>query len=75
MQELSNNSLKKSALTTCLCAPGVVAEALEQLMRGEVAQADFVACVRYDPVLALRWRSFPAINEKRLPVLESRVAA
>lgn len=40
----------------CLCAPGVVAEALEHLMRGEAAQGEFLACVRYDPVLALRLR-------------------
>ena len=54
MRELSNNLLKKSGLTTCLCAPGVVAEALEHLMRGEAGHAEFDACVRYDPVLALR---------------------
>lgn len=59
MQELSNKSLKKSALTACLCAPGVVAEALEQLMRGDAAQAEFAACVRCDPVLALRLRLHP----------------
>ena len=56
MRELPNNLLKKSELTACLCAPGVVAEALEQLMRGYAAQAEFAACVRYDPVLALRLR-------------------
>jgi signal transduction histidine kinase len=60
MGELPNNSLKKSELTTALCAPGVVAEALEQLMRGDVAQAEFAACVRCDPVLALRLRQLPA---------------
>jgi len=60
MRELPNNLLKKSALTTCLCAPGVVAEAVEQLMRGDAAQAEFDACVRYDPVLALRLRLLPA---------------
>jgi len=38
----------------------VVAEALEQLMRGNVAQAEFASCVRYDPVLALRLRLLPA---------------
>lgn len=59
MQELSHKSLKKSALTACLCAPGVVAEALEQLMRGAVAQTEFAACVRCDPVLALRLRLQP----------------
>ncbi|MHB1052002.1 MAG: ATP-binding protein [Thiobacillus sp.] len=41
----------------CLCAPGVVAEALEHLMQGESAQAAFADCVRCDPVLALRLRS------------------
>ena len=60
MGELSHNLLKKSELTACLCAPGVVAEALEQLMRGNAAQAEFAACVRYDPVLALRLRLQPA---------------
>jgi signal transduction histidine kinase len=38
----------------------VVAEALELLMRGEAAQAEFAACVRHDPVLALRLRLLPA---------------
>lgn len=59
MQELSNNLLKKSALTTCLCAPGVVAESLELLMQGAAAQAELAACVRCDPVLALRLRLQP----------------
>ena len=59
MRELSNNLLKKSGLTAALCAPGVVAEALELLMRGEAAQAEFAACVRCDPVLALRLRWLP----------------
>ncbi|HWR75881.1 MAG TPA: ATP-binding protein [Thiobacillus sp.] len=60
MRELPNNLLKKSELTACLSAPGVVAEALEQLMRGDVAQVEFDACVRSDPVLALRLRLLPA---------------
>ena len=59
MGELPNNLLKKSELMACLCAPGVVAEALEHLMRGEAAQAEFAACVRCDPVLALRLRLLP----------------
>ena len=59
MRDLSNNLLKKSGLTACLCAPGVVAEALELLMRGDAAQAEFAACVRYDPVLALRLQLLP----------------
>ena len=60
MRELPNNLLKKSELVACLCAPGVVAEALEHLMRGEAAQSEFAACVRCDPVLALRLRLLPA---------------
>jgi signal transduction histidine kinase len=59
MGELPNSLLKKSDLTAGACAPGVVAEALEQLMRGDIAQAEFVACVRCDPVLALRLRWLP----------------
>ncbi|MFZ3259635.1 MAG: sensor histidine kinase, partial [Thiobacillus sp.] len=59
MRELSNNSLKQSALTACLCAPGVVAESLELLMQGAAAQAELAACVRCDPVLALRLRLHP----------------
>ena len=69
MRELSNNLLKKSELTTCLCAPGVVAEALEHLMRGEAAQAEFAACVRCDPVLSLRLRLQPADFGARQPDL------
>lgn len=60
MQDISNILLKKSELTACLCAPGIVAEALEQLMRGEVARTAFADCVRCDPVLALRLRLLPA---------------
>ncbi len=59
MGELPNNLLKKSGLTACQCAPGVVAEALELLMRGEAAQAEFAACARCDPVLALRLLLLP----------------
>ena len=59
MRGFQNNLLKKSELMACLCAPGVVAEALELLMKGEAAQAAFADCVRCDPVLALRLRSFP----------------
>lgn len=60
MGDLSNNLLKKSALTASLCAPGVVAEALEQLMRGELGRPEFDACMRCDPVLLLRLRLLPA---------------
>ncbi|OYZ99650.1 MAG: histidine kinase [Rhizobiales bacterium 17-65-6] len=59
MRELPDNLLKKSELMACLCAAGVVAEALEHLMRGEAAEAAFADCARCDPVLALRLRSFP----------------
>ena len=44
----------------CLSAPGVVAEALEHLMRGDAARAEFSACVRCDPVLSLRVRLLDA---------------
>jgi len=54
MQALSNKAPKKSGLVDCLSAPGVVAEALEQLTRGEAPREAFVACIRSDPVLALR---------------------
>ncbi len=60
MRDILNNLLKQSELTAALCAPGVVAEALEHLMRGEAAQAEFAACVRHDPVLALRLQWRPA---------------
>lgn len=60
MRELPDKLLKKSELTSCLCAPGVVAEALEHLVRGAAAHAEFVACVRCDPVLSLRLRLLPA---------------
>ena len=60
MGELPNNLLKKSELTACLCAPGVVAEALERLTRGEATPAELAACVRFDPVLSLRLRLLPA---------------
>lgn len=60
MQDISNTLLKKSELTACPCAPGVVAEALEQLMRGEPARVALADCVRCDPVLALRLRLLPA---------------
>ena len=59
MHELSNNLLKKSELTACLCAPGVVAEALELLARGDEARAELDACLRCDPVLFLRVRLLP----------------
>ncbi len=60
MRELPNKLLKKSELMACLSAPGVVAEALEHLMRGEAARAEFSACVRCDPVLSLRVRLLDA---------------
>lgn len=60
MRSISNTLLKKSALTACSCVPGVLAEALELLSRGDVAPDAFAACVRLDPVLALRLRGLPA---------------
>lgn len=59
MRELPDNLLKKSELTACLCAPGVVAEALEHLMRGDAGRAELAASLRCDPVLALRLRLLP----------------
>ncbi len=55
MGEYSNKLLQKSHLTTLLCAPGIVAEALGHLARGEAAA--LAACVRFDPALTLRLRS------------------
>lgn len=76
MQELSNNLLKISELTSALCAPGVVAEALEHLMRGEAAQAEFAACVRCDPVLALRLRLLPgSFGPERLDLVRALLLA
>ncbi len=60
MRELPDNLLKKSELMACLCAPGVVAEALEHLMRGDAGRAELAASLRCDPVLALRLRLLPA---------------
>lgn len=59
MREFPNNLLKTSELTACLCAPGVVAEALEHLLRGDSAEPEFAASVRCDPALALRLRLLP----------------
>ncbi len=58
MQELADKLLKISEITECLCAPGVVAEALDHLMQGESAAAALQACVRHDPVLLLRLHPF-----------------
>ena len=57
MQELPNNLLKKSELISGHCAPGVAAEALKHLMKGESAQAAFADYVHCDPVRALRLRA------------------
>ena len=59
----------------CLCAPGVVAEALEHLMRGEAAQAEFAASVRCDPVLSLRLRLLPADFSAQLDLLRAMLLA
>ena len=76
MGELLNNSLKKSELMACLCAPGVVAEALELLMKGETAQAAFADCVRCDPVLAVRLRFFPGFfTQQQQDVLRALLLA
>ncbi len=75
MRELPDNLLKKSELTACLCAPGVVAEALEHLMRGGAAQGEFAACVRCDPVLALRLRLRAAGFETQPELLRSVLLA
>lgn len=57
MGELSYSLLKKSELTACLCAPGVAADALETLIRGQADAAELAACLRFDPVLAARTQS------------------
>ena len=75
MGDISNNLLKKSELTACLCAPGVVAEALELLMRGDIAQAEFAACVRCDPVLALRLRLLSADFSQQPDLLRALLLA
>ena len=75
MRELPDNLLKKSELMACLCAPGVVAEAIEHLMRGGAAQAEFAACVRYDPVLALRLQILPADFETQQDLLRALLLA
>ena len=55
MGEYSNKLLQKSQLTALRCAPGIVAEALGHLARGDAAAV--AACVRFDPALILRLRS------------------
>lgn len=75
MRELPDNLLKKSELMDCLCAPGVVAEAIEHLMRGVAAQAEFAACVRYDPVLALRLQILPTDFETQQDLLRALLLA
>lgn len=64
-----NNLLQQSALTNALCAPGVVAEALEHLMRGAAGQSDLAACLRCDPVLATRRGTLAADFDRRRPDL------
>lgn len=75
MREFPNNLLKKSELTACLCAPGVVAEALEHLMRGASAQGEFAACIRCDPVLALRLRVLATDGDLQPELLRSVLLA
>lgn len=55
MGEYSNKLLQKSQLTALRCAPGIVAEALGHLTRGDAPAV--AACVRFDPALILRLRS------------------
>lgn len=69
MDAFPNNLLQQSVLTDGLCAPGVVAEALEHLMRGEDGEADLAACLRCDPVLAVRRQRLPADFVRRQPDL------
>ena len=75
MREFPDNLLKKSELTACLCAPGVVAEALEHLVRGVPAQGEFAACIRCDPVLALRLRLLEAGGDAPTELLRSVLLA
>ncbi len=55
-----NILLKKPELTVCLCAPGVVLEALELLASGETDPAALESCLRHDPVLSVRLRQLEA---------------
>ena len=64
-----NNLLQQSTLTNAVCAPGVVAEALEHLMRGEAGQAELAACLRCDPVLAMRRSTLAADFDRCKPDL------
>jgi signal transduction histidine kinase len=59
MGGLLNNLLKKAELTEGLCAPGVVAEALE-LLAARSSETALSACLRVDPVLNLRLRLMTA---------------
>ncbi|MFN3544665.1 MAG: two-component system sensor histidine kinase NtrB [Thiobacillus sp.] len=63
-------------LTSSPCAPGVVAEALEHLMRGEAGLAELEQCVRCDPVLAVRWGHLPTtLAHQRLDLLRALLLA
>lgn len=75
MRNYLNNLLKKSELTACLCAPGVVAESLEHLMRGDAGGAELAGCVRYDPVLALRLRLLPVDIQAQRDLLRALLLA
>ncbi|MFN3716750.1 MAG: ATP-binding protein [Thiobacillus sp.] len=59
----------------CLSAPGLVAEAMEHLIRGEAARAEFSACVRCDPVLFLRVRLLGAEFDAQYHLLRSVLLA
>lgn len=76
MQGLSDKLLKIPEITACLCAPGVVAEALDHLVQGEPAMAAFKACVRHDPVLLLRLHPFvDEFEPARRPLLRALLLA
>ena len=56
-------------LTNAVCAPGVVAEALDHLMQGASGQAELAACLRCDPVLAIRRWTLAADFDRSQPDL------
>jgi len=64
MGAILNILLKKAELTGCLCAPGVVAEALELLASGEFEIAALASCLRHDPVLSVRLRQLEADTKR-----------
>jgi len=69
-----HNLLKKVELASALCAPGVVAEALE-LLAARGGAADLSASLRVDPVLSLRLRRMTARHPLDAPVLQDLLRA